>query len=527
MLAALVHGATARLWELEMDRRTWLKLAASTAAAVALPFPVLADGNAGNPQLFSEDWLDTLARDLANQTYKPFEKRVDDALASVPHELYGRAIVYKEDQAIWRKEPVPFWLEPYNTAGSYYAYPVELYSVEGALPVRIPYSAQAFDFYPPAKQPATPAQSDFAGFRALAQIDRLGVYSNFLSFVGAANFRAIGAGQVFGVSARALAINTGQPGGEDFPLFRKFWIEHPKPSDSSLVVHGLLDSMNAVGRFKFTVTPGYDTVIETEAVIYPRRRIAYAGIAPIASRFFFGPGVPPKRRDFRPRVHDSEALYIVNGMGEQIWRPLLNPERLQFSVFVDKGPKGFGLIQRERYFASYQDVDQQYEKRPSLWIEPLGDWGEGSIDLIELPAPDEINENIVCFWRPKDGLNPGIGHRFHYRMHWCWNPPFDNKKAVVAQTRTGTSKAGEEIFVIDFFNTESCAECSGGPLTANVTASAGDVRNVRLAAAPAAGAVQRLRFEYTPSGSDPVDLRAQLTINGKPVSDTWIFRWAR
>ncbi len=510
-----------------MDRRTWLKLAASTAAVAGLPFPLLAQGNSGNSQPFSEDTLDARARELAGQPYKAFEKRVDDGLAGIPYDQYSRAIVYKEDQALWRKDSVQFWLEPYHTAGSYYAYPVELNSVEAGQAIKIPYVAGAFEFIAPAKQPAAPAQSDFAGFHALAQIDKLGVFRDFLSFLGAANFRAIGSGQVFGVSARALSINTGQPAGEDFPLFRSFWIEHPKPTDQSLIVHGLLDSANAVGRFKFTVTPGYDTVIETEAVIYPRRRIAYAGIAPIASRFSFGPGVPPKRRDYRPRSHDSEALYIVNGAGEQIWRPLLNPERLQFSVFVDKGPKGFGLIQRERYFASYQDADQQYEKRPSLWIEPLGDWGEGSIDLIELPATDEINENIVCFWRPKDGLGPGIGHRFHYRMHWCWNPPFDNKKAVVAQTRVGESKSGEAVFVVDFFNAQSCADCNGGPLTADVTASVGDIRNKRLAATPAAGAVQRLRFEYAPSGGDPVDLRAQLMVNGKPVSDTWIFRWAR
>jgi glucans biosynthesis protein len=510
-----------------MDRRTWLKLAASTAAAAALPFPLRAEEHSIQAQPFSEEALDAYARELAGPNFKAPEKRVDEALANIPWEQYSRAIVYKEDQAIWHKDGVPFWLEPYHTASSYYTYPVALHSVEAGHAIEIPYSAQAFDFNPPAKLPASPAQSGFAGFHALAQIDKLGTFRDFLSFIGAANFRAIGSGQVFGVAARALALNTGQPGGEEFPLFKSFWIERPKPADPSLIVHGLLDSPNSVGRFKFTVTPGYDTVIDTEAVIYPRRRIAYAGIAPIASRFFFGPGIPPKRRDYRPRSHDSEALYIVNGAGEQIWRPLLNPDRLQFSVFVDKAPKGFGLIQRERYFASYQDADQQFEKRPSLWIEPLGDWGEGSIDLIELPAPEEINENIVCFWRPKDGLGPGIGHRYRYRMHWCWNPPFENKKAAVAQTRVGEAKSGDVQFIVDFFGAEACAGCNGGSLSPAVSASAGEIRNVRLAPAPAAGAVQRLRFDYAPSGSDPVDLRAELAVNGKPVSDTWIFRWAR
>lgn len=513
-----------------MDRRTWLKLAASAAALAALPRDVFAQINLSeastDSQPFSEDLLDTFARRRADEPFKAPDKRVDEALSAITYEQYSRAIVYKDDQAIWRKDDGPFWLEPYHTAGTIFAFPVELYTVEAGRAARIPYSADAFEFNPPAKRPATPAQSDFAGFRALGQIDKSGAFRDFLSFIGASNFRAIAAGQVFGVSARALAINTGQTGGEDVPLFRSFWIERPKPIDQSLTIHALLDCQSAVGRYKFIVTPGYDTVIETEAVIYPRRRIPYAGIAPIASRFFFGPGVPPKRRDYRPNVHDSEALYIFNAAGEQIWRPLLNPDRLQFSVFLDKTPKGFGLIQKERSFASFQDLDQHFEKRPSLWIEPLGEWGEGSIDLIELPAPEEINENIVCFWRPKDGLGPGIGHRYRYRMHWCWNPPVESKKATIQQTRVGETKAGEVAFLVDFANTEACEGCNPASLTANVTGSAGEVRNVRLAAGPSSG-MQRLRFEYVPAGSDPVDLRAELIADGKPVSETWIFRWAR
>lgn len=514
-----------------MDRRTWLKLAASTAAAAAFPMPVFAQTNLAqantDTQPFSEDLLDAFARRRADETYKAPEKRVDEALAALTYDQYSRAIVYKEDQAIWRKDDGPFWLEPYHTAGAVFAFPVEIFSVEAGRATKIPYAAQAFEFNPPSKQPATPAQSDFAGFHALGPIDRQAPFRDFLSFLGATNFRAKAADQVFGVTARALAINTGQTGGEDFPLFRSFWIERPKPVDTSLVVHALLDSVSAVGRYKFTVTPGFDTVIEAEAVIYPRRRVPYAGIAPISSRFFFGPGVSPKRKDYRPRVHDSEALCIANGAGEQIWRPLLNPERLQFSVFVDKGPKGFGLIQKERSFAAYQDLDQHFELKPSLWIEPLHDWGEGSIDLIELPSPEEFNENVVCFWRPKDGLGPGIGHRFRYRMHWCWNPPGDNKKATVQQTRVGETKNGEAAFIVDFMSTESCEGCApNAVLQPNVTASTGEVRNPRLAAGPTPG-TQRLRFEYAPSGGDPADLRAQLAIDNKPVSETWIFRWAR
>jgi periplasmic glucans biosynthesis protein len=511
-----------------MDRRTWLKLAATTAAAAAFPMPAFSQGSPPSVP-FSEDWLDGFARELGDKPYKPFEKRVEPALANLPFDQYNSAILFKEDQGIWRPDGVPFWIEPRHTAGPYYSYPVNLYSVEGAQAFKIPYSANAFEFKAPATRPQNPAQSDFAGFRAFGQLERPNVFKDFLSFLGGTNFHAIGSGMVPGVSARAFAINTGQAGGEDFPLFRSFWFQKPKPADSSLTIYGLFDSQNAAGWLKFVVTPGWNTVIDTEAAIYPRRRIPYAGIAPMASRFFFGPGTPPKRRDYRPRAHDSEALYIVNGAGEQIWRPLLNPERLQFSVFVDKKPKGFGLIQKERYFSSYQDAGEQFEKRPTLWIEPLDGniWNEGSIDLIELPAPDEKNENIVCFWRPKDGLGPGIGHRFRYRMHWCWNPPLESKQAVVTQTRVGEEKSGANAFIVDFYTGDGCPACGGAPLAPAVAASAGEVRNVSLAPLQAMGGTQRLRFDFVPSGSDPIDLRAHLTANGKPVSDTWIFRWAR
>ena len=522
-----------------MDRRTWLKLAASTAAMAAFPIPAFADDNPVNPKTFLETLeaeVERLAA-LKESDVKPFPRGVDDALAGLPYERYDD-ITYREDQAIWHNN-APFWIEPQHTAGSYYANPIELFQLDGPNVYPIPYSAQAFDFSKLDKPPAQPPKSGYAGFSALTQIDQLGVYKKFLSFLGGTNFSATGRGQAFGVSARGLAINIGQPEGEDYALFTKIWIERPKPVDTQLVVHALLESKLVAGRFKFTVKPGFDTVIDTEAVIRTRRRLNNIGIAPIASRFFFGPGVPPKRRDYRPRVHDSEALYIVNGAGEQIWRPLLNPERPQYSAFLDKAPpKGFGLIQKDRSFASYQDTAKQFERRPSLWIEPLeGEvWKEGFVELFELPAPEEINENILCFWRPKEGLLPYQRHTFSYRMHWCWDPPLDNKLAAVVQTRVGETKSGKALFIVDF-DTRSCADCNTGQLLAEVTAG-GETKQYPLELAPAAsappetilpasGPLRRLRFEHAPQGSEPTDIRAQLTVNGKPVSDAWIFRWAR
>lgn len=508
-----------------MDRRTWLKLAGSAAAVAAFPLSPFAQEPSDTAAPFSEEQLDALARELANKPYAAPEKRLDSALANITYDQYQN-IRFKPENLIWREDSLAFRLEMLQAAGAFYAFPVNIFSVEAGRATPIMYSPQLFAFAPPLKPPAPDSKSGFAGFRVRSPINEPTVFDEVLMFLGASYFRALASGQVPGVSARGLAINTGQASGEEFPLFRAFWIERPKPGEQRLVIHALLDSTSTVGRYKFAVTAGHDTVMDTEAVIYPRKRMPYAGIAPLASKFFFAPYAPPKRRDYRPSVHDSGALYMLNGSGEWLWRPLINPERLQFSVFVDKNPKGFGLLQRDRSFADYQDLDQQYEKRPSLWIEPIGDWGEGSIDLIELPAQDETNENIVCFWRPKDGLGPGIGHRFNYRMHWCWEPPLKSNQLSVTQTRLGETRNSEAIFIVDFSSTDSCQPCNSSPLTPNVAASAGEIRNIKLIPSSRIGG-HRLRFEFAPSGSEPVDLRASLSAGGNLVSDSWIFRWTR
>ena len=77
---------------------------------------------------------------------------------------------------------------------------------------------------------------------------------------------------------------------------------------------------------------------------------------------------------------------------------------LQISAFADTSPRGFGLLQRERMFADYQDLEARYENRPSVWVEPIGDWGEGAVELVEIPSEQEVNDNIVAFWRPHDPL---------------------------------------------------------------------------------------------------------------------------
>ena len=120
--------------------------------------------------------------------------------------------------------------------------------------------------------------------------------------------------------------------------------------------------------------------------------------------------------DFRGELHDSDGLLMHTGAGEWIWRPLSNPAAPSVSAFLDANPRGFGLLQRDRNFSDYQDLDLAYELRPSYWIEPHEGWGEGRVELVELPTADETNDNIVAAWAPKDGLDAGKSLAYGYRI---------------------------------------------------------------------------------------------------------------
>src|SRR5690606_33845059 len=123
--------------------------------------------------------------------------------------------------------------------------------------------------------------------------------------------------------------------------------------------------------------------VKVTSTLYPRSDIAKLGIAPLTSMFLYGENVSERRfEDFRPEVHDSDGLQAHTGRGEWLWRPVVNPWHLRIGRFVDENPKGFGLSQRDQDFDHYQDNEAQYERRPSYWIKPLGNWGKGSVELV-------------------------------------------------------------------------------------------------------------------------------------------------
>jgi glucans biosynthesis protein len=252
----------------------------------------------------------------------------------------------------------------------------------------------------------------FAGFRVHAPINRPGEFDEFCVFLGASYFRAVGRGQSYGLSARGLAIGTGTPRPEEFPRFRTFWLERPQPRGNTLVIHALLDSHSTTGAFRFTVRPGDTTVMDVESIVFPRIAIQEIGVAPLTSMYYFSgrdharpDAVRPD--DWRAAVHDSDGLGVATGRSERLWRPLINPAAVQFSAFMDANPRGFGLTQRKRAFNDFGDLQVLYGRRPSLWVEPIGDWGVGAVDLVEIPTNSEYHDNIVAFWRGTEPLRAG------------------------------------------------------------------------------------------------------------------------
>jgi glucans biosynthesis protein len=313
---------------------------------------------------FSAGDVQKQARALAAEKFVRPKNDLPKQFQDLSSEQY-RDIRFKRERSLWASEGVPLSLELLHR-GFIFKEPVVIYVVADRTAQRVVYSPDFFTFGPSVQPPPDGTVTDFSGFRILAPINRVDVLDECVIFQGASYFRAVAKGQGYGLSARGLALNTGTRDGEEFPFFRAFWIERPQPDARTIVVHALLDSVSTAGAYRFTIRPGETTVMDVEMTLYPRGELKLAGLAPLTSLFAFGPNDRVGIDDFRTAVHDSDGLAIWNGRGERLWRPLSNPETLQISEFIDDNPRGFGLLQRHRAFADYQDLEARYERRPSL-----------------------------------------------------------------------------------------------------------------------------------------------------------------
>lgn len=502
-----------------MNRRRFLQATAALPLAESAAGGLIAPARA-EATPFDRSAVRQLARDAASKAYKAPDTKLPDNLKNLDYDHY-RQIRFLPEHALWRGDNLPFQVQFFHR-GFFYEPRVDIYEVVNGQASRIPYRPEDFAFGSNTPPPAG-ADLGFAGFRIHALINRPDYYDEICVFLGASYFRAVAKGEVYGLSARGLAINTGQPKGEEFPLFKTFWIEKPARNATSIVVHALLDSQSTTAAFRFTIRPGDATIFDTEMAIYPRVDLDHAGLAPMTSMFFFGSNDHADVDDFRPSVHDSDGMAIHNGRGEELWRPLTNPKDLQISQFSDVNPRGYGLMQRQRNYWAYQDLESQFEKRPSLWAEPIGDWGEGSVNLIEIPTKEEIHDNIAGFWQPKTPLQAKGEHTFTYRLHW--GPDAPKTRSLARFSRTGVGARGDDtkIFVLDLIG-DRLKSIDPNAVRGNVTAEKAEIKNIVTQPNPATGG-WRLSFELSVKEKAPIELRASLMQGSDAISEVWVYRW--
>ena len=519
----------------ELSRRALVIGAAILAGAPLIrPAGAQSDGPPGGAAAtFGYPDVVKRARDLAAAPWDPTIPALPDGIGTLDYDAW-RDIRFKSDKPLLGQQlNATFRLELFHL-GHLYKRPVVINILRDGIPAPIPYTANLFDYGRTKFAANLPINLGFAGFRLRFPVNAPHVWDEVISFLGASYFRFLGRDQRYGLSARGLAIGAGQRLDEEFPYFREFWIETPDPSAERITIYALLDGESATGAFRFDLVPAQDTYIETSVTLFARKAIPAIGLAPLSSMFFVGKNDHRFVDDFRSELHDSDGLLMRTGAGEWIWRPLSNPVNPAVSIFLDRDPRGFGLLQRDRNFSDYQDLELAYELRPSYWIEPHEDWGEGRVELLELPTGDETNDNVVATWSPKDGLDAGKSLTYAYRitaltMDQVLSP---GGRAVATFRAAARALGGAESpppgatrFLIDFSGGDLSYYMSD-PSLVEAIATASNGKILRTFLTPNAHARGfRAGVDVAVDPGQSTDLRVFLRSGAKALTETWTFPW--
>lgn len=508
-----------------MLRREFL---ASLAALAVAPRGAFAETAEPGLQLaeatpFTPSHVTDRARALAGQPYTP-RPQIPEAWRKLTYDQY-RKIWFDARNALWEGSDAPQRVDVFPP-GLYFPQAVRINVVQGDQARPLKFDMGVFDKTD--KFPDVPVDDTlgYSGLRLRAELRQPGIYEEYAVFQGASYFRGIGTDDIYGLSARGLALNTGEPSGEEFPDFTDFWLEEPEAGAPTIILHALLDSPSCTGAYRFAITPGQPLHMEVEAEIFARKALSHVGIAPLTSMFLFDDTDRQRFDDFRPAVHDNDGLMVHNGGGEVIWRPLANPRTLQISAFADVDPRGFGLMQRARDFEDFNDLEALYHRRPGLWVTPGEGWGNGAVQLVEIPADLEIYDNIVAYWRPAEEIAAGASHRFTYRLDWGQDPaPKAAMPLRVLNTAAGARPEGGRVFAIDFENADHVPD-DLSRIDRLVRTTAGEVTEGVMQRNPATGG-PRLAFTFTPGEADWAEFRVQLRLDGEALSEVWLYRWIK
>jgi periplasmic glucans biosynthesis protein len=522
-------------------RREILKTAVALAATQLTYSPLVAAAQSagasngitgtGPAKAFDYAWLKGQAHYLATNAFAPSTDVLPPGMARLSYDQY-QSLRFKSDHSLWADAGAAFRLQFFHV-GRGFSQPVHLYEVVDGQSREILYDPSMFEFD---KSGIDPGQmkdhAGFAGFRVQFVTDWK---ADVAAFLGAAYFRAVGGDtRQYGLSARALAVDTAFPRPEEFPRFTTFWFERPAKGAGTMTMYALMDSPSVTGALRFQISPGGTTVMDVDAAFYPRKVIERLGVAPLTSMFYYGENDRRAVNDWRPEIHDSDGLSMWTGSGEWIWRPLTNPAQLHFNSYADDNPRGFGLLQRDRVWDHYQDDGVYYDRRPSLWIEPKGaGWGKGAVQLVEIPTTDETSDNMVAFWNPAEKPKAGQEMLFSYRMYWGTRMPYESALAQTIATRTGIGgTVGQKRqyyswhFAVDFAGGELAALAKDAAVEAVITASSGTTEHVTAHYVEEFKGYRALFDVRPPDDSlEAINLRLYLRIDGRPLTETWIYQW--
>ncbi|PTM41346.1 glucan biosynthesis protein G [Bosea sp. 124] len=530
--AGRVAEASAVSGQARHSRRDTLALLLSSCAIGLRPAAAQSAPAAGARQNgFGYEDVVRQARQLGERPFDADGAAIPAELTKLSYDSY-REIRFRRDKAFWREGESDFRLLPFHL-GFLHNKPVQIHIVSDGTAIPIPFTTGLFEY---GKVPVTKGLSPslgFAGFAVTTNLNDPTVQDEVISFLGASYFRLIGRGHRYGLSARSLALDVGGEQPEEFPFMRALWVEEPSRDTAELVIYALLDSPSVAGAYRYVVRPGQETHVDVTATIVPRKSIARLGIAPLTSMFQAGEGDLAQRTDFRPEIHDSDGLMMQTGAGEWIWRPLRNPKALRISSFGDRNPRGFGLMQRDRDFGNYQDLEAHYHARPGYWVEPQGEWGEGRVDLIEIPTVNEAFDNIVACWTPREPLPIGKPAAFSYRISALSTTGDLHPYAQTRHSFNGSDIEdvhadgfGKKRFIVDFGGGDLAYYLSD-PSRVEIAASttAGTVAATILDANPAAKGFRAIVDVTLPDGQ-AAELRIYLRSRGRPLSETWTSTWS-
>jgi len=518
------------------SRRDVLRTAAATAAFSLLAGPghrALAAPSGlefGPAQPFSFDTLVEAARQRALRPYEPPYRPAPEIVRNIDYDAHGK-IRFRAENALFADGPGVYPATFFHL-GQFFQKQVRMHVVEEDEAREILYSPDYFDMPADSIARGLPPDSGFAGFRLQESRARDDWKTqDWVAFLGASYFRAIGELGQYGLSARGIAVDVAAPGPEEFPDFVSFYIAPAASETEPALVYALLDGPSITGAYRFAITRGEGVVMDVENALFLREDIFRLGVAPLTSMFWYAEYNRGRMVDWRPEVHDSDGLALWTGAGERIWRPLNNPGRVVTSSFMDENPRGFGLLQRDRSLENYLD-GVNYDLRPSVWVEPLGDWGRGSVQLVEIPTDDEIHDNIVAFWVPEEPATAGSALAFSYRLHWLADEPYPAAgTARTVATRIGRGgepgkprPQGVHKFVVEFDGPALKAIGKGDEPAPVIDASRGSISYVFAEPVPRTDR-WRVQFDLTVEGGDPVELRMYLALDGRPLSETWLYQY--